>query len=241
MKIIIALAFSLGVFSENIFGFGGTIVAMSILSFWIDPDNIKDLIFIIFLVTNFSASIITLTSYKKICLKILKSMLLPSFFGLLIGAYFLKIFSSQLILRIFALFILFYGANSLFGKKIWHFPKIVKKFFLFISGLVTGLFGGGGVFAVMAFKESFKNKSQMRATLMAFFVFCNITRGVQYFYQKTFDFSKIMDFWWIFPPIFLAFLIGSKVHIKVSEKFFYQGISILIFLAGISLFIKSFI
>ena len=240
-QVAIAVAFAVGVFSENVFGFGGTIVAMGLLSFMVEPGNIKDLVFVIFLVTNFSAIAIALTSWQQIAWRRLWPMLPVSFFGLVLGAHFLHTCTPLLVLRFFAIFIVVSGCLSLLPRlQSWRPGIWLRHILIFCSGVVTGLFGGGGVFAVLAMRNLLDGKSHFRATMMAFFVFCNVVRGVQYFVQGTFDFGRTAEFWWIFPPIALAFLLGRKVHVRISEQNFRRGVSLFILLAGVFMLAKSF-
>jgi len=54
------------------------------------------------------------------------------------------------------------------------FKKSSKQLLLFLSGIIHGIFGLGGVVAIGTMKNSFAHKSQLRATFAVFFITLNI-------------------------------------------------------------------
>jgi uncharacterized membrane protein YfcA len=234
--IFITLAFSLAFLIESVFGFGGTIFAISILAFFID---IKEIIFIAFLAASFSSVVNFLTGLKTghFNKKHFIKLIIPSSFGVVLGAYFLHQFSSDLLLYLFAGFLVFFAIWSLVDKN-YKFPWLIEKILIFGGGIITGIFGGGGPFAVLVTKQAIKHKTEIRATLAGFFVAQNLIRAVQYSWQQTFDMSKILDIWWFFIPLALAISLGYKIHLAISEKLFQKTTAILLLLAGVSLFFK---
>jgi len=232
MYFYITLVFAFGYFIESIFGFAGTIIAFSILAFFID---IKELIFIALFYATFTSFIIIITDIKSISKQKILQMLKTSIPGIIIGSMFLDYLSSNIILKLLGIFLIFFSIWSFLPIKKNNTPK---KLFLLISGIFQGTFGTGGPLAISAMKNDFDNKSQLRTTFALFFIILNIIRGIQYFIQNTFNYSNISEFIWFLPIILMTTLLGHKVHLKISQKYFENGIYILLLVSGIFLFFK---
>ncbi len=236
---LIAGSFALGFFFESIFGFGGGLIAYSILGFFID---FKLAILSGFYVGTLSSLLIACSSFKNIEFKIFKKLLLISLFGASIGAYFFSNLSVNILSPIFGLLLIFIALKNLFfdKKNNYNQQNLVSKkskFFkfklLFISSLSQGAFGTGGPFAVNALKNDFKNKSTLRATMALYFFFCNLLRLPQLIISKDFNLELFKQIWWVIIPVFIAIFLGHKVHLKISENYFKIGIGIITLIAGI--------
>lgn len=162
-------------------------------------------------------------------------MILSALPGVILGGILLNYLSSEILLKILALFLIALALYSFFEPK---FNSSSKKLLLFFSGITHGLFGLGGVVAIGTMKNSFSNKSQLRITFAMFFISLNFIRGFQYFFQSNLEYSEIIKFWWIPVPLFIVIWLGHKVHLKISERVFKKGISILILLSGIFFLLK---
>ena len=227
---LILSAFFIGFFIESIFGLGGTIISMTILSFFID---IKTLIFLGIFAGTTASIFVLITDYKNLSFKKFLHMTLYAFLGVILGAISLNIISSETLLKLFAIFLIIFSLHSIFGNKL-NIPKFLEKILLFLSGVIHGLFGTGGPFVVAAMKENFQNKSELRSTLALFFITFNLVRSIQYFQQNSFDFSSIQNYWLIMPCVALAIILGYFIHVKISEKWFRTGISFLLLLSGVT-------
>ena len=231
----IVAVFAFAFFCQSVFGFGGVAIAFSILGFFVEA---KEIIFLGFIFSAFTKMIVFATDRRRVDFRVVCKIIFLIIPGLLLGAYFLKNLSSPIIAKFFAAFLILFSAQNLFLKNL-KFPKFFNRIFLFFSGFAQGIFGTGGPFLFLGTKDIFKNKSQFRASIAAIFLLADAIRGAQYFWQKTFDFTQIANFWWGFPAIFVAVILGGKVHFKISENFFRVGISILVFISGVLLFLKN--
>jgi uncharacterized membrane protein YfcA len=235
---LIAGSFALGFFFESIFGFGGGLIAYSILGFFID---FKLAILAGFYVGTLSSLYIAFTSYKNIEFKIFKKLILISLIGASLGSYFFSNFPVKIIAPVFGLLLIFIGIKTLFFDKknsdnnqilISKKSQFIKFKLLMIASLAQGAFGTGGPFVVNALKKDFKNKSTLRATMSLFFLFCNLLRFPQLIISKDFNLDLLGKIWWIIIPVYLAIFLGYKVHLKINENYFKKGIGIITLIAG---------
>lgn len=232
ITIYITLAFLFGVFIESVFGFAGTVIAFAILAFFVD---IKTLVSLALFIGTLSSISIVITDKKSFVKKEYMMMMIYALPGAILGAFLLNYLSSEILLKILAVFLLGLSLHSFFEPK---FSTSSKRVLLFFSGIVHGILGLGGVVAIGTMKNSFSHKSQLRVTFAMLFMTLNLIRGTQYFFQQTLDYSEVMKFWWIPLPLFTSVWLGHKVHLKISETIFKKGISILLLFSGIFFLLK---
>lgn len=228
--IFIGLIFCFGFGIESIFGFAGTIISLAILSFFFD---IKEMIMLGIFAGSIASIFIFLSDRKSLNVKVYTRILLFGIPGLVLGTFFLKNFSSEIIIYIFAVFLFLFSGWTIWSPK-FHVPIILKPFVNFIGGTFGGIFGTPGPFFIAAMKEVFGDKSKMRTTLAALFLTLNILRTPLYIKDGILDFDKIIPFWWVVIPLFFTIWIGHKIHVKISERIFQIGVSVLLGIAGTS-------
>ena len=231
--IFISLVLCFGFCIESIFGFAGTIISLTILSFFFD---IKIIVMIMVFVRTIGSTLIFFSDTKSFNKKIYWKILLFGVPGLLIGTVFLKQFSSEVILYIFAGFLLIFSGWTIWSPE-FYIPKFLKPFVIFIGGIFGGIFGTAGPFFIAAMKEKFKDKSTMRSTLSILFLTLNFIRIPLYVKDGLLNFEIVLPFWWIIFPLFFTIWLGHKIHVKISERVFRTGVSILLGIAGILMLI----
>lgn len=243
--LIIAGCFAIGFFFESIFGFGGGIIAYSILSFFID---LKTAIVLGFYVGTLSSLIIILTSYQHFEKKIFNKTIAISIFGSTVGVFCFVYFPVKILSIIFGILLIFIALKNLFLERkidpIENQELRNKKFsflkikLIFIGAVAQGAFGTGGPFVVNALKYHFANKSSLRTTMSAYFLFCNILRLPILIYKDEFNFDFFKKIYWIIIPVFIAIYLGHKVHLKIKPQHFKIGIGIITLIAGIKFLFK---
>lgn len=240
---LIASTFALGFFFESIFGFGGSLIAYSILSFFID---FKLAILSGFYIGTLSSLYIACSSFKDIEFKIFKKLFFISLFGASLGAYFFSNLPVKILSPIFGLLLIFIALKNLFfdkknqdnvNKLNCKKTKFFKFKLLLISSLAQGAFGTGGPFVVNALKNDFKNKSTLRATMALFFFFCNMLRLPQLIISNDFNLELFNKIYWTIIPVLIAIYFGHKVHLKISERYFKIGIGAITLIAGLKFLI----
>jgi len=238
--IFIASSFAIGFFFESVFGFGGGIIAYSILSFFVE---IKTAIIAGFYVGTLSSLYIVISSYQHFEKKIFSKLMLISIIGSIIGVACFIYLPVKILSLIFGFLLIFIALKNLFfekktdsnielelQKKKLNFLKIKL---IFIGGIAQGAFGTGGPFVVNALKYDFANKSSLRTTMASYFLFCNILRLPFLFYKDEFSMDFFKEIWWIIIPVFIAIFLGHKVHLKIKPQYFRIGIGLITLIAGI--------
>ena len=227
--IFIGLIICFGFGIESIFGFAGTIISLAILSFFFD---IKEMIMLEIFAGSIASIFIFLSDRKSFNAKVYGKILLFGIPGIILGTFFLKNFSSEIIIYIFAGFLLAFSGWTIWSPK-FHIPQILKPFVNFIGGTFGGILGTPGPFFIVAMKEVFGGKSKMRTTLAALFLTLNILRTPLYIKDGILDFDKIIPFWWMIFPLSISIWLGHKIHVKISERAFQIGVSVLLGIVGI--------
>lgn len=238
--IFIASSFAIGFFFESIFGFGGGIIAYSILSFFVD---IKSAIIAGFYVGTLSSLYIVVSSYQHFEKRIFVNLIALSTIGSLVGVICFIYLPVKILSLIFGLLLIFIALKNLFFDKNINSNSELKtkknKFnflkikLILIGGVAQGAFGTGGPFIVNALKNNFANKSSLRTTMAGYFLFCNILRFPLLFYKSEFTASFFKEIWWIIFPVFLAIFLGHKIHLKIKLQHFKIGIGTITIIGGV--------
>lgn len=233
--IIIALIFLFSYFIESVFGFGGTIIALTMLSFLIDAKNMVYLGIYAAIIANI---VIILTDRKSFSKKVFISMFPISIIGTVIGVFLFVHLSNILLLKLFALFLLIFAIKSLIFDNLKLNKNPAQKIILFFGGFIQGIFGTGGPLSVIGIRDSFSNKSELRTTIAVLFLVFNTVRVLQLYAQNSFPILYVASFWWIVLVVPLAIIMGYAVHIKINEKYFRLGVSLFILIASIILLVR---
>jgi len=232
LTLYITLALLFGFFIESIFGFAGTVISLAILGFFID---IKLLVSLILFVATIASICVLITDRKSFSKPQYLQMIKRAIPGAILGSFLFTYLSSEILLKILSILLLGLAIQSFYEPK---FKQSLTNLMLFISGIIHGIFGLGGVTAIGIMKNKFQNKSQVRATFAAFFISLNLIRFIQYSLQNTIQIKDIISFWWIPAPLLITIWFGHKVHLKISETFFKKGISVLLLITGIFFLLK---
>lgn len=231
-----ALCFSIGFFFESIFGFGGGLIAYSILGFLVD---VKNMVLAGLYIGTLSSLYIAISSRAYFDKKIFIKLLPISLIGSVAGVYIFLYFSERILLVFFGFILLILSIRLIFFDK-YKIPKFVKHKFLFFGAISQGAFGIGGPFIVSVINDDFKSKSALRATMALYFVFCNIIRIIQMYFSKILKIDFFAGILWTIIPVFIAIFFGHKVHLKISDKTFKLGVAIITLMASINFMFKAF-
>ncbi|MCH2189270.1 sulfite exporter TauE/SafE family protein [Candidatus Gracilibacteria bacterium] len=233
---IIMMIFFIAFFIESIFGFGGLVISFALLGFFID---IKHAVYLGLYIGIIGSIFILISDYKSLSLQRFREMFVLAFIGVIIGTFIFDFFSSDILLKIFSIFLCVFAVKNLFFPNLNPTTLLFKNSLLFSGGLLQGIFGTGGPFSVLAMKNSFKNKSELRTTMALFFIFFNIVRGIQLWIQGNFEYQIIIDYYWLAFVLLGAIILGYQVHVKISERFFHLGINYILLISSILLFFKG--
>ena len=234
IALLIATSFSLGFFVESIIGFGGGLIAYSILGFFID---LKEMILAGLYIGTISSAYIFFTDIKSFDKKIFKSLAPLCAVGTILGVLIFTKFSAEILSAALGILLIILAIKIMFFDKI-SFPNFFKKKLIFIGGISQGAFGIGGPFWVNALKNDFKNKSGLRTTMASTFVAFNLVRVIQLSFQGQLHLEFFANIWWTIIPVFLAIKLGHLIHLKISENIFKKGIALMTIFAGLKFISK---
>ncbi len=229
IALLIATSFSFGFFFESIIGFGGSLIAYSILGFFMD---FKQMIIAGLYISTCSSIFIASGDLKSFDKKILKSLIPLAAIGTIFGVLIFSKFSSEILSSILGVLLIILAIKTIFFDRA-SLPKFLRNKLILLGGIVQGAFGIGGPFIVNAIKDDFKNKSSLRTTMAVFFVIFNLVRFVQLSLQNQLEWEFFRQIFWVIIPVFIAIKLGHKIHLKISEQAFKKGIALMTIFAGI--------
>ena len=233
--LIITLIAGFAYFLESIFGFGGTIIFLGISGFFIEFDTLLKIAMFFGLTSGFA---ILVQSSKHISANDLKNILIMTIPGALIGTFLIDFLQIKLLLNIFATILILYGTLNIVHSK-FDPPNYIKKSFVYLGGLIQGLFTIGGPFVLMGYKDKFKDKQQLRSTMAAYFFLINLIRIFQFSISGNDIFVIINGYYFSFIVIIIFVWFGYLIHTRIPEKIFKKTIIICITLIGVLILLKT--
>ena len=234
MSLLIAAIFSAAFFIESIIGFGGGLIAYSMLGFFMD---VKQMVLIGLYLGNCASAYILITDHKSFSKKIFMNSLPICALGTMIGALIFSNIDSKTMLTLFGAFAIILSAKVIFFDNM-KFPALLRNVLLITGGVSTGLFGIGGPFIVNALKDTFKGKSELRSTMAAIFIAMGMVRWIQLSIQGEIHAGLFTSTWWVVFPVVAAIYFGYQLHLRISEAFFKKMVGAMTLFSGIVFMFK---
>lgn len=231
---IIAIAF----FGESIFGFGGGLVAIPLLSLML---GVRDAVTLV-LIFQLCMGLLIWKSYRQIDWKTAKPMTLALIVGTIIGTLLLSNASVTLLQLLLAFSIIVFLIKAIWfdGFTATHKRKVTSARIAGLGGgLFQGLIGTGGPVLTMYLAVASPRKLSLRATLIYLFFITSVVRLGISIPQHLFT-DRIIQLALITLPFFLAaILLGQKMHKKISGELYQQAIYLILAGAAIVLLSKA--
>lgn len=231
---IISIAFG----AEAIFGFGGGLISVALLSIFL---GVKDAVTLV-LIFQLLMGLLIFKNYKLINWKAAKpitgGLVLGTIFGTLalskIDATFLQIFLALAIIFFLMKMIFF---KSFVIKKVEG--SVVPSTVGSSAGIIQGLIGTGGQILIMYLPTQLPSKIKLRATLIYLFFVTSIIR-IAISVPEGLLTPKILQYAsFVLPFFLLAIILGQKFHQKVSAKYYQLAIYLFLSLSAITLLAKT--
>ncbi|MBU6234812.1 MAG: sulfite exporter TauE/SafE family protein [Alphaproteobacteria bacterium] len=225
-------------FIEALLGFGGGIIAVPLLAQFLEPAKAVTIVLFFQLLNSlYLAS----TNYKKADRQSLRlivpSIVIASIAGVLLTPYMSQTFFMFVLGALILLDLIrarFYP--SLGSEAMREAPPVLIGG---VVGLILGAFGIGGPILVMYLNEKFTDRFVFRATLISIFFVSNSIRGLTSVFTTAFD-GTVLKYCLIALPFFLlSIFLGQKAHNYLGQAAFRKGVELLLFLAAISLIVRS--
>lgn len=217
---------------EITFGLAGTIIMLSIMSYFIDAK----LLVVYSILPQILVAIIGLSrSPKTVNLKVLTGMVAVAALGSLVGFYIFNRIPVDTFRMLLALAIMFFGAYLVIAPGRLHIKGMLARGLDFVAGISQALFGISGPIAMTRLIATHTDKLVIRNYALAFFLSLNIFRGVGYAVNGTFN-ETLLEMMLISAPILAVSLwYSNQLHFKVSDTHFKRVVAWIILFGGISL------
>lgn len=230
--IIISIAF----FCESIFGFGGGLISIPLLSLFL---GVKEAVTLI-LIFQLLMGLLIIKTHKEIDWKIARPMTVGLIIGTLVGTYMLSIIPASILRTILAISIFFFLLKMTLLKG-FTFGK--EKKWGFVAGLLGGWFQGiigtGGPVFTMYLTVTLSTKSVFRATLIYLFFITSVIRFIASVPTGLITSEIIFLAVPVIPFFLVAIFLGHKVHKRIPEKHYRYAVEAILFFAAISMLIKK--
>lgn len=217
---------------QGITGFAGTVLAMPFAILLLGIDVAKPVLNI---TTLIACILIVFESYKHIVWKECLKMIGIMFIGVFIGEYMYQMFSVDLLLTIYAIFIILIALKGIFIKQTYDLDEKVLIAIIVLAGIIHGMFLSGGPLLIIYAVKKLQDKATFRATLAPVWIVLNSYLLIKQFTSSLITTQVITLALWSIPVLIIAIIIGKKLYEHMSQKFFLMLSYILLFISGISL------
>ena len=166
-------------------------------------------------------------------------LLIPfSLIGVVIGILFLRRAPTGALSRALGAFVVIYAIYQLLPLPPLPRSRLAAIVCGMLAGVVGTLFGTGGPFYAIYFNLRGLDKSEFRATFSANFL---IDGGMR---LAAYAFAGLLGRdtgWWIaagLPFMIVGFLVGSRLHVGISQRGFVRLVSVLLLASGTTLLLR---
>lgn len=224
-------------FIQGIVGFGSAMIAVSLLSVYLD---IKLVIPLVALLSMIIVSIITFQLRNHFEYKKIHPLVIGSLVGIPLGAYFLKNMDGNIVRIILGILLTTYGIYQLVNKESRIAIKKSTGYVLgFFAGILGGAFNTNGPPAILYVVSQPWNPHQIKVTLNSYFFLCGIL-VIAFHAISGLTTLKVMQWFLIlFPFLTIGTLLGSKLYNRLNPEKFRKLIFIFLLFMGMGLMLKE--
>lgn len=236
-QIIIVLFLVISYFVQALTGFGGNILAVSLLSLTLSIEEAKAIANVIAIVTCLS---VIVGSFKEINWKEYFKMLISMTVGTLIGMQICSVLSADgILLGILGGILIVLGVYKLKDSRYIQFPVIGQVIILLVSGILQGVYACGGITLIIYAVNVLKEKESFRSTLSLIFTTMSVLMISLQLGQGVYT-PKVNHFILLsLAPVIVTGIIANKVASKINTKLMLKVIYVLLILMGIILIGKA--
>lgn len=231
---------------HGITGFAGTILAMPFGIMLVGYDVAKPILNVLAII---SGVYIFIQRYKKVDWKELAKIVIIMAVGIFGGIFIRGLFVGResILYKILGIFVIALSLQGLLKslKKPDPNAKVEEKpasplvnLILVAAGIVHGIFVAGGPLLTSYMTKKIHDKEVFRATISTVWVFLNTLILVSDIQAGLWTASTSIALLITIPFLLLAMYIGSILVAKMSQELFLKITYVLLFVSGISLFVK---
>jgi uncharacterized membrane protein YfcA len=228
--ILISVIFFLAGLVQGVSGFGSALIAMPLLTLFID---VKTAVPLCILHSVLMTSYLSLTMKDHLEKKKILPLLMGSLPGIYFGVTFLKNVDSDVIKLLLGILIIAYSTYSLFFKPQ---PKTLHKAWAYIAGFGTGFIGSafsaGGPPTIIYTTLTGWSKDYIKATLTGFFLASAIVTAVVHAATGLTTTLVVKYFFTSSAFVLIGVYSGIKLYSRVSTEVYIKVILILLVILG---------
>lgn len=179
----------------------------------------------------------TFQTRKWIRKDILPMMIGGAIIGIIVGTYVLTSFKSDILKKLFGVFIIAYALRMLFwnrsnGKEPKNYFGIIAGFF---GGVLGGLFSTGGPPVVIYLSKKTCDRRTFRATIVFYFLVVNSWQFAVYCYTGLITMDVLKFILYLLPAFVMGNLIGSFLHVRINDILFNRIVAVVLLVTGTSI------
>lgn len=230
---IVLLAFG----GEALFGFGGGLVAVPLLSLVID---IRDAVVLVS-VFQFLIGFLVIKNYRSVAWYLMPPLLVGMLGGVFVGVYALSVLSVSVLRILLAVFIFAFLAKTFFA------PHVAVRESSVITGVLSGFLAGffqgclsmGGPNLVIYLKNLLPDPREFRASMIFWLSVANVIR-IPFASQESLYSPVVIRLTPMILPVFIvAIILGQRFHQQIPAVLYFRTVYVFLFLAATSLLIRS--
>jgi len=233
ISLIIVIAFG----GEALFGFGGGLVAVPLLSLFLDVHDAVVLVAIF----QFLLGFIVLRNFREVAWSLLPPLLVGMVLGVLIGVKILPIVSEQLLRVLLAAYILAFLVKTKLAPElaVTRASWTGGIFSGVVSGFLQGCLGIGGPAMVIYLKGILSNARVFRASVIFCLSIVNLMRIPLVGYAELLAPPIIRTALIALPAFLIAVFLGQRYHRRIPEQMYFRVIYTLLAVTAVSLIIRA--
>jgi hypothetical protein len=237
-QILISIIILFGFFGQAVFGFGGGLVTIPLISLLMGVKETVTLVSIFQLMMGLLIFKTHKTTNWQVGIPVTAGMLI----GVPLGIYSLTSFSDTFLRRFLALFMLAFLVRAQFFPG-WRLgANRGKGWALSVGGIfgwLQGLLGSGGPVIVLYLMEVLPDKTSFRSTVIYAAFTSNLIRFGLSISTGLITPELVKIALPIMPLFLIAVYFGQRSFARLDERYYQIGVKLILFASAISLLLKS--
>jgi hypothetical protein len=238
LPILIGLILFFATMVRSVFGFGGGLIAMPLLTLVIGVQTAAP---IAAALNTFNALFILLFNWRKVDISSAWRLVLASLCGIPLGLLLLTKVYEALVTGILAVVIIIFSVYNLIKPQVKaRVSKHTAYIFGFFAGILGAAYNANGPLAVIFGTLRKWPADSFRATLQAYFFPVGIIILLGQGATGLITEEVIQYFWVLVPMFFIGLFVGERINRSMSLSAFEKGIHLFLIATAVFMIIKIF-
>jgi len=238
LLILVGLILFFATMVRSVFGFGGGLIAMPLLTLIIGVQTAAP---IAAALNTFNALFILLFSWRKVDISSAWRLVLASMCGIPLGLLLLTKVYEALVTGILAVVIILFSVYNLIKPQVKaRVNKHTAYIFGFFAGILGAAYNANGPLAVIFGTLRKWPADSFRATLQAYFFPVGIVILLGQGASGLITQEVIQYSWILLPMLFLGLFVGDKINKSMSLASFERGVHLFLIATAVFMLVKIF-